>query len=69
MRCAGEAKVWFQSLHALSQVLSDKNRALLALIAQTQPDSINDLAEKTGSHRPASGKAAAMTYLPEATGP
>ena len=45
---AGEPKVWFQSLHTLSQVLSDKNRALLALIAQTQPESLNDLAAKTG---------------------
>jgi predicted transcriptional regulator len=35
-------------LHTLSQVLSDKNRALLTLIAQTQPDSLNELAEKTG---------------------
>jgi predicted transcriptional regulator len=45
---ANEPKVWFQSLHALSQVLSDKNRALLTLIAQTQPDSLNELVEKTG---------------------
>ena len=45
---ANEPKVWFQSLHTLSQVLSDKNRALLTLIAQTQPDSPNELVEKTG---------------------
>ena len=45
---AGEPKVWFHSLHTLSQVLSDKNRALLSLIAKTQPESLNDLAEKTG---------------------
>ena len=45
---AGEPKVWFQSLATLSQVLSDKNRALLALIAKTQPESLNELAEKTG---------------------
>ncbi len=43
-----EPKVWFQSLHTLSQVLSDKNRALLTLIAQTHPDSLNELVEKTG---------------------
>ncbi len=45
---ANEPKVWFQSLHTLSQVLSDKNRALLSLIAQTQPESLNELVEKTG---------------------
>ena len=45
---ANEPKVWFQSLQTLSQVLSEKNRALLTLIAQTQPDSLNELAEKTG---------------------
>jgi len=43
-----EPKVWFQSLETLSQVLSDKNRALLALIARTQPNSLNELAETTG---------------------
>lgn len=43
-----EPKVWFASLATLSQVLSDKNRALLALIAKTQPESLNELAEKTG---------------------
>ncbi|MFC4297939.1 helix-turn-helix domain-containing protein [Castellaniella hirudinis] len=44
----GEPKVWFQSIESLSQVLSDKNRALLALIADTKPQSLNELALKTG---------------------
>jgi predicted transcriptional regulator len=44
----GEPKVWFQSIAALSQVLSDKNRALLALIAKTEPQSLNELAEAAG---------------------
>ena len=44
----GEPKVWFQSLETMSQVLSDKNRALLALIAKTQPQSLTELAEQTG---------------------
>ena len=44
----GEPKVWFQSLETMSQVLSDKNRALLALIAKTQPQSLTELAERTG---------------------
>ena len=43
-----EPKVWFQSLATMSQVLSDKNRALLGLIVKTQPQSLNELAEKTG---------------------
>jgi predicted transcriptional regulator len=43
-----EPKVWFQSLETLAQVLSTKNRALLALIAETNPASLNELAEKTG---------------------
>ena len=43
-----EPKVWFQSLETMSQVLSDKNRALLALIMKTKPQSISELAEKTG---------------------
>ena len=45
---ADEPKVWFQSLETLAQVLSAKNRALLALIAETKPASLNELAEKTG---------------------
>jgi predicted transcriptional regulator len=36
-----EPKVWFHSLETLAQVLSDRNRALLALIAQTQRDFSN----------------------------
>ena len=43
-----EPKVWFQSLETMSQVLSDRNRALLALIVKTQPQSLTELAEKTG---------------------
>jgi predicted transcriptional regulator len=44
----GEPKVWFQSLETMSQVLSDKNRALLALIVTTQPKSLSELAERSG---------------------
>ena len=45
---SNEPKVWFQSLETLAQVLSVKNRALLAVIAETNPASLNELAEKTG---------------------
>jgi predicted transcriptional regulator len=43
-----EPKVWFESLATMSQVLSDKNRALLALIVKLQPQSLNELAEASG---------------------
>jgi predicted transcriptional regulator len=43
-----EPKVWFRSLETLAQVLSVKNRALLAVIAETSPASLSELAEKTG---------------------
>ena len=45
---AGEPKVWFTSIESFARVLSDKNRALLSLIAETEPESMNELAEKTG---------------------
>ncbi|HVT30315.1 MAG TPA: helix-turn-helix domain-containing protein [Lacipirellulaceae bacterium] len=43
-----EPKVWFQSLETLAQVLSDRNRSLLALIAETKPASLTELAERSG---------------------
>lgn len=43
-----EPKVWLPSLESLAKVLSDKNRALLALIAQAPPASLQDLAQQTG---------------------
>lgn len=48
---SGNAKVWFTSIESFARVLSDKNRELLALIAETKPDSMNELAEKTGRAR------------------
>lgn len=45
---ASEPKVWFQSIGALSQVLSDKNRALLTLILKIQPQSLSELSEASG---------------------
>jgi predicted transcriptional regulator len=43
-----EPKVWFQSLETPAQVLSDRNRSLLALIAETKPASLSELAECSG---------------------
>jgi predicted transcriptional regulator len=43
-----EPKVWFQSMESFAKVLSDRNRALLATIAETHPRSVNELAARTG---------------------
>jgi predicted transcriptional regulator len=48
---ADDPKVWFTSIESFAKVLSDRNRALLALIADTNPGSVNELAEKTGRAR------------------
>jgi predicted transcriptional regulator len=44
----GEPKVWFTSMRSLAEVLSDENRALLRVIADTAPASISALAQATG---------------------
>jgi len=43
-----EPKVWFESIETLSQVLSEPNRALLKLIIETHPQSLVELAERSG---------------------
>jgi predicted transcriptional regulator len=48
---AGDPKVWFTSIESFARILSDKNRELLALIAETEPDSMSELAEKSGRAR------------------
>jgi predicted transcriptional regulator len=35
---AGDPKVWFTSIESFARILSDKNRELLALIAETEPE-------------------------------
>jgi predicted transcriptional regulator len=40
--------IWFSSLESFTKILSDKNRALLALIADEHPDSIDALAAASG---------------------
>ena len=47
----GEPKVWFTSMKSLAEVLSDKNRALLNVIADSKPDSLQDLAKLTDDRR------------------
>ena len=44
----GEPRVWFTSMKSLAEVLSDDNRALLKVIAETAPESISALARATG---------------------
>lgn len=43
-----DPKVWFTSTESFAKVLSHRNRALLDLIAATEPESLQDLADKTG---------------------
>ena len=43
-----DPKVWFTSIESLAKVLSDKNRELLALISESNPASMQELAEKSG---------------------
>ena len=41
-------KVWFTSIESVAKVLSDRNRELLAVIADERPESMQALAERTG---------------------
>lgn len=45
---SGDPKIWFTSMKSLAEVLSDDNRALLRVIAETTPESISALALTTG---------------------
>ena len=44
----GEPKVWFTSIESFAKVLSDRNRALLNLIAVEEPASLTALARLSG---------------------
>lgn len=44
----GEPKIWFTSMESFARVLSDPNRALLTLIAETKPGSLAELASLSG---------------------
>lgn len=46
-----EPKVWFTSVESFAKVLSDRNRELLALVAETKPASVAELAHSTGRAR------------------
>jgi predicted transcriptional regulator len=47
-RAKDEPKVWFSSIDSFAKVLSERNRELLRLIAETKPQSLNELAKATG---------------------
>jgi predicted transcriptional regulator len=49
---AGAPKVWFTSAESFAKVLSDRNRALLDIIATTAPQSLATLADATGRAKP-----------------
>ena len=44
----GDPKVWFTSPESFAKVLSNRNRALLAQIVNTQPTSLHELAASSG---------------------
>jgi predicted transcriptional regulator len=43
-----EPKVWFSSIDSFAKILSERNRELLRVIAETKPQSLAELAEATG---------------------
>lgn len=43
-----DPKVWFTSMESFAKILSDRNRELLTIIAEVNPSSLTQLAEKTG---------------------
>ena len=47
-RRSDEPKVWFSSIESFAKVLSERNRDLLRVIADTKPQSLGELAEATG---------------------
>ena len=48
---AGEPKVWFTSAESFARVLSERNRALLGIVAESRPESLTRLAEITGRNK------------------
>lgn len=56
-----EPKVWFTSMKSLAEVLSDKNRELINIIATMKPESLQALAEAL--NRPASNLSRTLKIL------
>lgn len=51
-RMPGEPKIWFPSVSAAARVLSDENMALLRVIREQNPDSMDALARAVGKQAP-----------------
>ena len=47
-RTADDPDIWFTSVESFAKVLSERNRELLALIAERRPDSLDSLAAASG---------------------
>jgi predicted transcriptional regulator len=47
-RTAEDPDIWFTSVESFAKVLSERNRELLALIVERQPDSLDALAAASG---------------------
>ena len=47
----GEPTVWFTSVESFAKVLSQRNRELLAMIAQEKPGSLTELAALAGRNK------------------
>jgi predicted transcriptional regulator len=47
-RTPDEPKVWFASIESFAKILSERNRDLLRVIAETKPQSLSALAKTTG---------------------
>jgi len=45
---AGDPTVWFTSPESFAKLLSNRNRSLLSVIADTRPESLHELAAQTG---------------------
>ena len=51
-RAKDEPNVWFPTVTAMARVLSDENMALLKVIRESQPHSMDALAKTVGKHAP-----------------
>jgi predicted transcriptional regulator len=51
-RLDDETHIWFPSVNAMARVLSDENLALLKIIRESHPDSMDALAKALGKHAP-----------------
>jgi predicted transcriptional regulator len=50
-RRRGEPDIWFPSAESFARILSEPNRKLLRMIAESEPDSLTELAELSGRQK------------------